>query len=107
MRLVLGVDLNSLPKDEIGDLPSTFKPGHLRTLETGRGIAIGDAVSKVRKLMGAPTWQGKSKYTSDERVWTYHRRMGTKDDGMDYTALFRLRKNKVACIELSAAALPG
>ena len=97
---MLGVDLRSLPEDEYPDIRSSIKPGRLRNLQTGRGVRIGDGAESVRRIMGSPTWQGISKYGPDERVWSYHRKIGTKKEGTEYTSLFRFRRQKVTGIEL-------
>ena len=104
---MLGVDLRSAQEDKYLFEENPIKSVRLRNLSTSMGVAIGDSSARLRAIMGPPTWKGGSQFTAGEHVWSYHRRVGTKDDGMDYTALFRLRKNKIACIELTADMLPG
>ena len=106
---MLGVDIKTLSEIPGEPLPDylPLKPGKLRNLATGRGIEIGDAPEKVRHVMGAPTWQGSSKYSAGERVWTYHRKVGTDKDGMEYVSLFRFRHSSVTGIEIRSDLLGG
>lgn len=72
-----------------------------------QGVRIGDPPARVRRLMGVPTWQGGSKFTPLERVWSYHRLDGTRKKGVEYTTLFRFRRGKLTGIELQRDLLPG
>ena len=103
---MLGVDLRSVQEGDI-DRSQGIRPGRLRNLRTGLGVEIGDSPSRVRRILGAPTWSGKSKFTPGERVWSYHRIVGSKKDGVEYTALYRFRRNKLTGIELFSDLLGG
>lgn len=57
--------------------------------------------------MGVPTWQGGSKFTPLERVWSYHRLEGTRKKGVEYVTLFRFRRGRLTGIELQRDLQPG
>lgn len=76
------------------------------TLETGRGIRVGDRPERVFREMGKPTWRGGSAYVPEEEVWSYHHIVGTKKSGVEYRTLFRFRRGRVTGIELHSESLP-
>lgn len=106
---MLGPDLKSLGSSKEQPVPDWLqvKPGRLRTMATGHGIKIGDTQEQVHRLMGKPTWQGLSKFTSGERVWSYHHKIGTDKDGKEYVSLFRFRRGTVTGIEIRYDLLGG
>ena len=104
---MLGVDLKSFQDADWLTRDHPFKTLKLRTLSTDRGIAIGDQPETVLRIMGAPTWKGGSQFVAGEKVWSYHRIVGTKDDGMEYISLFRFRNGRITAIELHTDSLPG
>ena len=104
---MLGVDLKSLDQGEADYLKPLVKPGNLRNLRTGRGVRLEDPPERVRRIMGVPTWSGGSLYVDGERVWSYLRLIGSKDDGIAYKALFRFRHGKVTSVESERDTIPG
>ena len=112
---MLGVDLKSLDNpqsytENTSDPNPTLmriKPGRLRSVETGRGVSIGDSPERVRELMGAPTWSGGSRFFATEKVWSYRTEVGPKGERTGYRTLIRFRKGKVSQIELSVDSLDG
>ena len=105
IHLALCADLRS--HADRGFSEADIRPGRLRHLQTGRGIRIGDTPARVRGILGRPTWQGVSKHTPGETVWTYHHLKGTQQNGVKYVTLFRFRKGRVSGVELSRDLLPG
>jgi len=81
--------------------------GRLPSLQTGRGIHIGDKTDRLRRVMGEPTWQGGSLYTPGERVWSFHHLIGTRAKGIEYISVFRIRNGRVTGIELDREEQPG
>lgn len=81
--------------------------GRLRSVQTGRGVGIGDTVTQARRIMGPPTWQGGSRYSRDEQVWSYHHLIGTRAKGVEYITILRFRNGLVSGIELDREEQPG
>ncbi|MBB6049190.1 hypothetical protein [Armatimonas rosea] len=88
----------------VSDLKFEAKP---LPLETGRGISIGDRPEKIFREMGKPTWRGGSTYMPGDEVWSYHHRVGTPKQGVEYKALFRFRRGRVVAMELHSENYPS
>ena len=85
----------------------TVPTGRLRSVQTGRGLGIGDTSSRIRRIMGTPTWQGGSRYSRGESVWSYHHLIGTRAKGVEYITVVRFRNGLVTGIELDREVQPG
>ncbi|WP_309720248.1 hypothetical protein [Armatimonas sp.] len=77
------------------------------SLETGRGVKIGDRPEQVFRKMGKPTRKGGSLQHADETVWSYHHVQGSHEKGAEYISRFRFRRDRVTGIELLREAIPG
>jgi hypothetical protein len=104
-RLVLGVHKAALPTDIFGT--GKLVPGRLSSVETGRGVALGDTEAQVARRMGRPSWQGGSQFAREESVWSYHQIVGAPGNRTGRKALFRFRRGRVTCIELLYDELDG